>query len=248
MTPRLAALARLGRRGRALAALVSEHGRTGAAERLGVRGEDIDAIVRIADALPEQERAPITPRAYVPVRMLTKAERDGLALLVSDLVRAVGLRPLARRVGCSPRAIVLYARGLMTRTASMLSPLSRVLGMRDASHLLLAAGAVGYEPRPSPRRPAKPRRVSDAVYEYVGLEVVDVEPRGPSGALIVACARLGASASEVAARCCVPVSDVHAAIGGADLGHEAMEALGLLLVELSDPPPTPLKTIGRRGA
>lgn len=247
-SPRLAMLARLGPRGRALAALLSEHGRLGAALKLGVRPDDIDGILRVAEAMPDREEAPRTPRGHVPVRLLTKAERAGLSILVGDLVRAVGLRPLARRVGCAHRTLLLYSRGVMSRTASMLSPLSRVMGMRDASQLLLAAGAAGYEPS---SRFVSRRRLADSEWEAVGLEAVDVEGDGPAGSLITVIARHGVSASEIATRLCVPVVEVHAAVMGATLPSEALETLAGWVIELTDPadrPPAPLKQIQRRGA
>lgn len=222
---KLAALAHLGPRGRRLAALVSEHSRRGAARAFGVSADDIDAVVRLANAMEQAE--PIQPRRrdYVEVRRLKPAEVRGLAILVSDLMRGMGLRPLARRLQCADRTVLLYARGCMTRTAPMLAVLAPVLGQRDATSLLSLASAVGYVPVPVDSRKRRPPNA--------GLHSVDVKPRGASGVLVIACVRAGATALEIAAYLEVPVADIHAAVHGAGLPQECHTRMGFMLERLT---------------
>ena len=222
---KLAALAHLGPRGRRLAALVSEHSRRGAARAFGVSADDIDAVVRFANAAEQSE--PVQPRRrdYVEVRRLTPAEVRGLASLVSDLLDAMGLRPLARHLQCDKQTVLRYARGHMTRTMPMLAVLAPVLGQRSADDLLSVAHAVGYLPVPPDGRKRRPPNA--------GLHDVDVRPRGASGALVIACVRAGATALEIAAYLEVPVADIHAAVHGAGLPQECHTRMGFMLERLT---------------
>lgn len=220
----LASIAHLGPRGRHLAAMLREYGRRATALKLGITEADIDAVVRVAGAM---EPEPHGRRDYVAVRKLTPAEAAGLGVLVAALVDAVGVRPLARTLACSPTTVVLYARGRMARTAPMLGVLARVLGQSSVLVLLSVASAAGVIAAGK----APPRRALHA-HHRTGLDVVDARPRGAHGALVLACAKAGATASEIGAELGISREDVLAVIDGRGLPGAIVERLGAMLGRL----------------
>lgn len=221
----LAAIAHLGPRGRHLAAVLREYGRRGAALRLGVTEADIDAVMRVAGAM---EPAEPTRRDYVAVRALSEREAAGLGVLVAGLVDAVGVRALGRTLGCGHGTVLLYARGRMRRTTPMLSVLARVLGQPSVAVLLSVSEAA------SCMTPVR-RAVLGAVPAGVrrgGLDVIDVRPRGAHGALVLACVRAGATASEIAVELGLGREDVLAVVDGRGLPRGHVERLGAMLCRL----------------
>ncbi len=223
----LSPIARLGPRGRHLAAMLREYGRRATALRLGITESDIDAVVRVAGAMGP---APEGGRDYVRVRVLTPHEAAGLGVLVSGLVDAVGPRSLARTMACAPATVLLYARGRMRRTAPMLARLARVLGQPSVAVLLSVAEAAGaMQARPVR---SEPRRRGGEQRNAARLDVVDVRPRGAHGALVLACARVGATASEIAVELGITRADVLAVVDGRGLPGALVERLGGMLARL----------------
>lgn len=230
----LTAIAHLGPRGRHLAAVLREYGRRATALRLGVTEADIDAVVRVAGAM---EPEPAGRRDYVAVRALTPGESAGLGVLVAGLVDAVGVRALARTLACGHGTVLLYARGRMRRTAPMLAPLARVLGQPSVVVLLSVAEAAGVvTARPVARAkvlpPRLPPRRGGPHQRRGGLDVIDVRPRGAHGALVLACVRAGATASEIAVELGVTREDVFAVVDGRGLPRGHVERLGAMLCRL----------------
>lgn len=227
---RLAPIAHLGPRGRHLAAMLREYGRMATALSLGITEADIDAVVRVAGAM---EPEPAGRRDYVAVRALTPGESAGLGVLVAGLVDAVGVRALARTLACGHGTVLLYARGRMRRTAPMLAPLARVLGQPSVVVLLSVAEAAGVVmARPVARPKVLPPRRGGPHQRRGGLDVIDVRPRGAHGALVLACVRAGATASEIAAELGVTREDVFAVVDGRGLPGAIVERLGGMLARL----------------